>query len=826
MERIFIPIYRFFAARRGLMYTILVVSALVFAFFAFKLSYEEDLSKLLPKDGRNNDSGLVFGNLRVKDKIFIQFVPREGTEMDDESLASCVDSFMEGLEAKDSNSTFIANTLYRVDDETVMNALDFGLMNLASFVDASSYSRFDSLLTPEALEYRMAENLELVMDDWDGTKSMLAGYDPAGLRYALLEGVEGAGDGLGGFRMAGRHFFAKDSLVALAFVSPNFKSFDSKSNSRLIGLIESRREEFAESDPGIEVLFHGAPVLSANNSTRIKKDVVMTIGLSLLIICFVIGLCFRNRSSLFLMVEPVLYGTFFAMACMYWIKGTMSLMSLGIGAVVLGVALSYVLHVLTHYKFVSDPETVIREQATPVILGCLTTIGAFAGLLFTQSALLQDFGIFASLALVATTLFSLIFMPHFFSPEDNRKNEKAFGLLDTINSYPLDRKGVLLVCLTLLIVASFFTCGRVGFDNNLKNIGYVSPEVSRSQELYSDLNSGGKLQMYFAASSEDLDSALVASRGMCRALDSLSREGLADGYTKSSSLFIPQSEQQRNIDAWKNYWTPERVMEVRRNVSRAALNNGLSPDMFEGFFALTEADYEPSSLYDSGVIPESMLSNFIEESDGKYLVFTSSRIEPEAKQQVCDAVASVPHAVVVDPFYYMADLVDIIHRDFNIVLWISMIFVFVVLLVSFRSLFTALLAFMPMFVSWYVVQGVMGVTGLEFNLLNIVISTFVFGIGVDYSIFVMDGLLAAERGENTRLLSYHKTAISLSAFILIVVVGSLIFAVHPAINSIGVISIIGMVSTVLITYSLQPFLFRLMIRNPFLRRRMVGEKHR
>ena len=45
-----------------------------------------------------------------------------------------------------------------------------------------------------------------------------------------------------------------------------------------------------------------------------------------------------------------------------------------------------------------------------------------------------------------------------------------------------------------------------------------------------------------------------------------------------------------------------------------------------------------------------------------------------------------------------------------------------------------------MFISWYVMQGYMAIFNLEFNLINIVISTFIYGIGVDYSIFVMEGL--------------------------------------------------------------------------------------
>ena len=73
----------------------------------------------------------------------------------------------------------------------------------------------------------------------------------------------------------------------------------------------------------------------------------------------------------------------------------------------------------------------------------------------------------------------------------------------------------------------------------------------------------------------------------------------------------------------------------------------------------------------------------------------------------------------------------------------------------------------------------------------------------------MDGLLADSIGKKDELLLCHKTAIFLSALVLITVLGSLLFAQHPAIHSIGISTLIGMLSTVIIAYSLQPFLFRM-----------------
>jgi predicted RND superfamily exporter protein len=164
-------------------------------------------------------------------------------------------------------------------------------------------------------------------------------------------------------------------------------------------------------------------------------------------------------------------------------------------------------------------------------------------------------------------------------------------------------------------------------------------------------------------------------------------------------------------------------------------------------------------------------------------------------------------------------MVQLLNDDFNTILGISSMFVFIVLLLSFRSIPCAILAFIPMGLSWYVVQGIMGIFGLQFNLINIIIATFVFGIGVDYSIFVMSGLIAKASGKDKHLLIYHKTAIFFSAFVLMVVTGSLLFATHPAIHSIGVSTLIGMSATILITYTLQPALFRWLMTFTFFSKR-------
>lgn len=800
------------------MWMSLLGSLAIFVFFGLKVNYEEDISKLLPASDAAEETGLAFSNLKVKDKIFIQILGKDG-DIEPSVLAEYSDEFVDGLYGRDEKG-YISGILNGISPDVMMNALDYALGNVPVLVDTSAYREFDRLLSYEVLLAQMEMNQELVYSDEEGNVTAMVSQDPAALRKALLPQAESIMGGGSGYTMVDGHLFCPDSTVALIFLSPEFNSMDSKAGTALVAMIEDEIAEFTAAHPEAEVLFHGAPVQSVFNSRYIKKDLVLTMGISLLIICLVIGICFRNKGTLPMLLCPVVYGAFFSLACVYWIKGGMSLMAIGLGALVLGVALSYCLHVITHYKYVGDPVQILRDQATPVCLGCLTTIGAFAGLLFTQSELLRDFGIFASFAMVGTTVFALVFLPHFFRPDGNRKNEKAFALLDKINSYPLDRCRWLLVLIAIVCAVCCYTQSWVTFDSDLKHIGYNEPSVVRSGKLYAEKNNRGLASMYYAAAGETLDEALEGSRRVVAVLDSLEGEGIVRQYSRVSNLFVTESEQQARIDRWKAYWSPSRIMEVKRMVGRAAVANGLSPDMFDPFFAMVEADYEPASLYDAAVLPDELVCNFIEEtSGGEYLVFTSVLMPEDDRMAVNDAVASLPHTVVIDPFYYTNDMVRILNDDFNIILGISTIFVFIVLLLSFRSIVLAGLAFLPMGLSWYVVRGVMGIFGLQFNLINIIIATFVFGIGVDYSIFVMNGLLAKAAGKDDRLLTYHKTAIFFSAFVLIVVVVSLLFATHPAIRSIGISTLIGMGSTVLITYTMQPFLFRQLMKVKYFRRR-------
>ena len=796
-----------------------------FGCFAAQLHLEEDINKLMPSS-KNEDgtTKLAFADLKIKDKVFLLFEGR-----DTEKLIEVCDAFIDTLLVRDSVSKTIGDVFYRLDEDLLPDGIDYLTEHLPAYIDTAVYARFDTLLTREHFVRQMQQNREDLTGEFGEMFPELIQTDPMGMRNVLAEQMELLTGASGSYKTIDGHFFVPDSTVCIAFITPRYSATNTGQGSAMFQLLNTQMDQFAKQYPEVEISYHGTPASGFYNATQIKHDLTTTIAGALLLVLVFLLVCFRRWDTIPLLLLPVVFGTFFGMTMMYWLKGEFSLLALGIGGVVLGVALSYVLHVLTHHRFVSDSEQLLRDLVKPVLLGCLTTIGSFAGLLFVKTDLLRDFGLFAAFAILGTTLFSLAYLPQILRgkgtvkseqfPTGVRPGEGGFPVfINRVITYPFDRNQLLVTAILLVIVVCVgaFIMGGTRFDADMHNLGYDHPMTEHSEQLLREKTYTNDKTKYFASQGRTMEEAIENFALLDRKLDSLQRLGLVKSYTRTNQIFVPLRQQQERIEAWKRYWTDERLATVRSLIAQTAPQAGLNAEAFAPFFEAATRDYQPDALYDAGIIPAGYQSTLTEQSyGGDWLVFTSVRCENDSVRssesdymRICDAIAKEPHLLVLDTYYYTTDTLREMSEDFNLLQWLSMAFVLVVLWLSFRfNVRHTLLAFAPILLSWLIVLGVMVLFNVQFNLISIIISTFIFGIGVDYSIFIMHGLIS----ENETLNS-HKTAILLSAIVLMTTVSSMLIAQHPAIRSVGFTTLVGLLSAVILSYVLQPAIYRIWLK--------------
>ena len=115
-----------------------------------------------------------------------------------------------------------------------------------------------------------------------------------------------------------------------------------------------------------------------------------------------------------------------------------------------------------------------------------------------------------------------------------------------------------------------------------------------------------------------------------------------------------------------------------------------------------------------------------------------------------------------------------------------------------------------MAVSWLWILGIMAIFGIQFNLVNVILATFIFGQGDDYTIFMTEGAMY-EYAYRRKMLASYKHSIIISALIMFIGIGTLIGARHPALRSLAEVTIAGMFSVVLMAYLFPSLLFRMLV---------------
>jgi 1-acyl-sn-glycerol-3-phosphate acyltransferase len=813
MSKLFIHIYNYLERHTALRYLLLAGSFLLMLFFAVQVKFEEDVTRFFPDTQDARSTEIVFQNLKVKDKIIVMLSSADTVSgaVPSDRLIEAGDLLKDSLLAE-AGSEYITDIFSEVDENMIGKVTDFIYDNLPVFLTEDDYARMDSVLTADGIERRMRSNyLHLLSPAGVALKSILP-RDPVGLGTTSLEKLRDF-QMTANYEIYDGHIFSRDMSTLLLFITPHYGTGSTGKNEFLIDTIEKQLRETMDTYPGVKAEYFGGPSVGVYNARQIKSDTMLTMTIALIIIIVFITLVFKSRSAVILIILPVLYGAVFSLALIYFLKGSVSAIAIGAGAAVFGVALSYSIHVLSHFNHVSSIRQLIEELAYPLTVGSFTTVGAFFGLVFTSSDLLRDFGLFSSLALIGTTFFCLVFLPHFLKvKEGHEESGRVLRFIEKINGYAYEKNKPLVIMIVLVFFLSLYMSGKVTFDSNMMNLSFEPANLKAAEQRLNDLFQSDNKTTLFVSVGSTPDEGLRHYAETNRKLDSLKAEGRIKEFASAEKIFIPYAEQQRRIERWNSYWAEGRKAQVREDIKNGAAKYHFREDTFHDFFALLDKQYLPCD-FTAGDSSLPLLDSWVSSADSLSMFITQVRLNEEDKETVYDRFAGNDGLVIFDRGYFANKWVSAINDDFYLILYISSFLIFFALLISYGRIELTLMTFTPMAVSWVIILGLMAATGTQFNIVNIILSTFIFGLGDDFSIFIMDGLQQEYR-TGKKMLTSHKTAIFFSSFTAVVGLGVLVFAKHPALQSISVISILGMISVVLVSYTILPILFRFFISGP------------
>ena len=810
MKKILLHIYNYFQKRQPALYVVFAVIFLLAGWFAMQVKFEEDISKILPNDKKIEKLNQVFQNAKFMDKLVVTVSLKDTTTpAQPDSLVAFADELVKNLQK--GLSTFISKINYKVDDGLAMELFGTVSDHLPVYLNEKDYTAIDSLITPAKIKETLEQNFRTLTSPAGIALKNMISKDPVGITFLGLKKIQQLQYDEN-FELYDNYIVTKDRKQLMLFITPAFPPNNTGKNALLLKGIDKL---IADNNPvNVTATYFGATAVSVGNALQLRRDAALTQGITMLFIIIFLGIYFRKKTAPFIILIPVIFGALFSLAAVYFIKGKISVIALGTGSVVLGIAVNYSLHVFNHYRHTGNMQQLIRDLAMPLTIGSFTTIGGFLCLQFVESEMLKDLGLFAAFSLIGASLCSLIFLPHFIASKKQEATPAAneFSWIDKLAAYrPEYNKYLVLIILALTILFSFWA-GKVGFESDLQNMNFMSGKLKESEKKLKKINQYALQSVYLVTEGKTLDDALVNNEKLAAKIEKLQEKDIVKKYSGVSSLIISDSLQKIRIARWRQYWTTEKKQSLTATLLKEGAALKFNAVAFDNFKLLLDKDYEPVNREAMAAVRKNFLDDYITEKPGQTTVVTLVKTIPEKRQEVYKTFEKEEHVTVLDKQYLTSRFVEIINSDFTRIALMTSLLVFLVLLIVYGRIELTLVSFIPMFITWIWILGIMAMAGIQFNIINIIVSALIFGLGDDYSLFIMDGLLQ-EYKTGKKNLSSFKSSIILSAVTTIAGLGVLIFAKHPALQSIALISIIGIVCVVVMSQILIPFLFSVLIKN-------------
>lgn len=808
MTRFFLHIYHYFSARRSWASAVLLTICALAALLSSRVHYEEDIAKFLPHDAQNEKYQDVYEQIALQSRVAVLFSSKDSLRpVDTETIGQAMESFGKQIE----NSPLIEQLQVSADETAALKMIDFVNTNSPYFITNSDARHIDSLLrSPDFVARQMEENKKILMLPTGGIAMTTLRHDPLHLFTPVLQRMQR-------FRMERQfqlidgYVFTHDGRTGMVTFNSRFGASETQRNGEIAALLDSAARTIEARYPQLKVSAIGAPLIAVTNATTIKTDAIVAVAIASVFILLLLWWHYRRLSDMLWIGVSIVFGWLFAIGGMALFHDSVSMIVLGIGSVIIGIAVNYPLHFLDHIREVGNRRQALKEMVPPLLIGNVTTVAAFLCLVWLDAQAMRDLGLFGALMLIGTILFVLVFLPLYARRPAAAPQHRAGILLPLMERAEnwLNRKAVKRVVLPtvmmLTMVFGYFST-KTSFDSDLTHINYMTPDQRADMQRLAGTQHEAAL--YAVAEGKTMTQAFQAN-------DRLLSQLQAHGYQPHGiGDFSPTAERQRaSLTAWRQLWTAHDARQLINRVKAEARRQGLKPEAFQPFYELLTTDH-------NSVRPLSYFNPILQPFVGTYILQSpdQTRIVNYLPSAGADSILKRDiNQQAAAPYFVFSSkdignqLVRVLNDSFNYIGLVCGFVVFFFLWLSFGKLELSLLSFLPLAVSWLWILGMMQIGGIQFNIVNIILATFIFGQGDDYTIFITEGLMYEHTTGRKRLSSY-KHSVAISALLMFIGIGSLILARHPAMRSLAVVTIIGMFTVVIMAYYLPPLVFRWLVR--------------
>lgn len=778
---------------------------------AFRLRFTEDILGLLPKeDPTVVETRLALQRFHGLERMVVAL---ENDSAD--ALASDVDQ----AEARLGKVSGVQAIVARVSKEAQEDIATHYLGKAPLLFDEPMKQAVEQRLTPKEFQRRLQQHVDRQAGSEGISVADNFRADPFGLDELVLRRFERLNSGFDGSLVGGR-LFSKDQRMAVLLVEVDFPASDT---GRGLDFLADVRAALADLPGKSAAHVIGAHASSVDNATVLRSDLHLTVAASVIGVLLLFLVAFRSVTPMLLAALSAGFGFAVAMGVQAWTRGEISAISAGFAGVLMAISLDCAIHLSASFAGtegdrIQRARLALGHVALPSSMAVLTTIVAVATLRLSSFDGLHQLCEMGIVGMTAALAFSLLAGPQMLRKAGPMpKSESVLGkALSMAEAGRASLRWVLLGLAGLVTVGAALMVPFVAFDGDVTNLDGKTSQTRDAEGRVQQAFGTDSLRRTLVVSGGDtLEAALRENDLAARALHQLGARH------ESAAWVIPATQTQReNIARWRAFFTGARMEAVKQAMiaARATRPDGgevrfgeaVVEKRFAVFFEGMRAQVDPELLEAETLRKRpvwTLMANFVQERDGRMWVGATAQLPDDDLGLLR---ARVPSAMVVNKAAFVSRMIALIQRDLAVMGGLSLALVVGLVWLTFRRVRESLIALVPVLGSLLWTLGAMGALGIEFNIINTLVTVFIAGLGIDYGVFfVQTWCECGGTAQAARRLRVAGTGVLLAALVNLAGFGAMSLASHPALFSVGITTLFGIASSLGLTLFVVPTLLEL-----------------
>jgi predicted exporter/SAM-dependent methyltransferase len=788
----------------------LVVLAVAGLFWAGlqRLTFDTDIAASLPQDDPVlADARRILAHHPISDRVVIDVsLPRA----DRDGLVAAAEQIEERLQ---QSGLFRRVGLGREQQQFPDLIFSLPARLPVLFTAAELDEKVKPLLHPDRIRERLAAHLaQLGRLDAIGQTELIAA-DPLSLRDLILSRLSHLAPTRNAEFYKGQ-LISGDQKHLLIIAEPLKSGTDTTFARQATALIDAIGAELNRErgqDQAVTLTPVGAYRAALDNETSSKEGTQRAVLFSAAAIVFMLLVAFPRPLIGLLALLPSVVGTMLAFFVYSLFTPAITMMAVGFGGAILSFTVDYGIAYLLFLD--RSHETSGRETTREVwslgLLSMLTTAASFAFLAFSGFAALAQIGAFTALGVVFTFCFVHLIYPVVF-PVMPPARRGGFLPVQALANKIASSRGMTKVyaAIALGVVMLFFA--KPVFHVDLNAMNAVSEASLAAEKQVGDVWGNLFGRIYVMVEGSDLPDLQRQADRMAERLDHETGGGVLSSAFSPAFIFPGAERSAQNLQAWRDFWMPERIRSLQDALQAASRELGFSPDAFAPFL-----DLAATRSMDAPPMPEAFfgLMGVSQSRDGTFWLQVSTLTPGPAYsgEAFYDRFKSAGTASIFDPGLFTKRLADAMLAGFIKMAAMVGIVTIVVTFLYLLDWRLTLLGLLPTLFSLICTLGTLNLLGQPLGIPTIMVAVIVIGMGTDYAFYLVRAH-QHYRDEDSPSLGLIRLTVLLSAATTFMGFGVLAFSGNALLKSAGVTIALG------IGYS---FLGAVTIAPPLLRRLLL-----